>query len=267
MVAPRLALEGLGWDDIWPEPFRDRRQGEHFDLDLLRDEHAYFYGLALSDGSIPSRPGRLTGSSQVVIEIRASDDDVLRSLTKVLPWKFTLRTRTRPSVFDGSNYTSTVLACHEVDLRRQMIAAGFPVGAKSKVCRPPIKDYNAHAFWRGYLDGDGSIGMTAGGIPFVSLVTVSAEMQGAYCDFIAEVAGYPPSVSRNARDRAWNVMLTRDRALSLIEAVYGGASLAIQRKITKADEALSWVKPPDGRLLRWERYRAAKAEERAIYAS
>ena len=243
----RMAAERMSLDDLWPvrRAHASRFHVDHHALDMNIDAHAYLYGLALSDGSLNGRKSNPRASGLLSIEIRSSDNDVLKQLANQLPWPCRIVERSRQSPFDGTEYRSTALHCRSADLRCQMIDAGFPVGTKSRTCQPP--DGANAAFWRGMLDGDGSLGLTAAGLPFVSLITKSPAVADGYLDFVAKVAGYRPRAQPNRRDDVWNIMVTRQRAVDVVQAVYKNESLCIGRKAQSALAVLRWVKPPDGR--------------------
>ncbi|TCU34134.1 hypothetical protein [Rhizobium azibense] len=233
MINRKISGLGLEADEIWPAA-RDRRRESIARFDLMNETHAYFYGLALADGSIRGRNGDARLSGAVSIEIKQADREVLDILRERLPWQFRITDRTRPSPFNLVHGTFSALVCHAFDLRGQMMDAGFPVGKKSRICAPPKSDYDAKAFWRGFLDGDGSIGFTATGIPFVSLVTVSESIFTSYCNFIESVLGWRPAPSRNTRDNAWNITLYRGKAVRFAEFLYSGAVISMRRKAEAA---------------------------------
>ncbi|WP_082622779.1 LAGLIDADG family homing endonuclease [Terrabacter sp. Root85] len=70
----------------------------------------------------------------------------------------------------------------------------------------------SRAYLRGVLDGDGSVGFTRTGAPFVSLVTASEPMARFFEDQVWEVCGVRRSTRRNTRDRVFNVMVTNTSA-------------------------------------------------------
>lgn len=232
-LTKRLRIEKLTPATLWPDSFKNahRRPTLYHALDLAADAHAYFYGLALSDGSL-----RLFDRNRgyVAIELNIRDASILGMIAKELPWKFSISSRTRSSPFNGECTTTTTLRCHAFDLRTQMIDQGFPTKAKAHFCSPPSSGYNEAAFWRGVVDGDGSVGFTADGIPFISLTTASAALANAYLDFISQELGVRPRSNRNARDSVWNIMVVRENARSLARSIYAGPGMAIARKREKA---------------------------------
>jgi hypothetical protein len=245
-----MSREGLTVSDLWPNAFSKlNRPREHYELDLTNDLYAYFYGLALADGSIREDPKRRSGA--IAIELKESDAAVLHELSYQLPWKCNLSRRQRVSAFSGAPHNSVSLVCHTHDLRSQMVAAGFPIGAKSHICSPPNVGYDRAAFWRGYLDGDGSMGVTATGLPFVSLVTVSQSMCEAYLSFLNAVCGFTPKVNKNTRDNAWNIMITRKRAVDVLAATYADATIALPRKLDIAMGIIGrgWNHPKKSKFL------------------
>lgn len=243
IVAARMAAEGLTLDGTFPDRRRRRPEAYEHILDLTSPVHAYFYGLVLSDGSIRSRNGNPQVSGAVSIEINTADEALLSELSTMLPWRFRISRRTRPSPFDGAESRSSALVCHAWDLRGQLIEAGYPLQDKAAQCAPPRDEFDLRAFWRGFIDGDGSLGITALGLPFISLVTMSEAIMAGYCDLVDLVAGYRPKVQRNTRDGVYNIMLMRARAVRLVAWLYGDGSLAMPRKLKRAFDIICAAAP------------------------
>lgn len=155
-LSKRMEKEGLIHYDLWPNPFANahRRPSERHLLDLSLEYHSYFFGLALSDGHLRAS-ARSRGS--LTIELNSGDEAVLLSLAQELPWFCKISRRARQTNFGQNNFTMARWC--SLDLRTQLIAKGFPIGRKAQKCAPPTGDYDRCAFWRGVLDGDGSLGI------------------------------------------------------------------------------------------------------------
>jgi hypothetical protein len=229
-LAKKLAVESLTVDDVWPERMSYERRftvAQHA-LNLLDDTHAYLFGLALADGHLQERD---RNRGYLAIELNERDASVLKCLSEALPWKTHLSRRTRVSPFGGGESTTVTLRCHEIDFRRQIVAAGFPAGRKSKTCVPPLCAYNESAFWRGVVDGDGSVGfISSDSTGFISLCSASETMVNAFKLFLTATTGVTPGTTRNARDGVWNITVTRGRSIKLARRLYGGGGLAVERK-------------------------------------
>lgn len=224
-----MARESLAVDAVWPDRFaNDRRRPQPcHQLDLLLPAHAYFYGLCLADGHL--RVSRQGDKHLVGIELSERDEAILHALHDTLPWKSSVTRRRRVSPFDGGTHSTSVLTLCSRDLGRQLMRLGIPSGKKSTLVAAPTTPYHAQAFWRGVVDGDGSVGF-ANGVPFISLATSSERLANDYKRFLLGTTGRAPTTSVNARDGIWNVMVVRQRARALAAALYQDGALSIERK-------------------------------------
>ncbi len=230
----------LIWDD---DRYGEPVNPDDYVLDITTDLGAYFYGLVLSDGSMRENE---RNSGAVSIELNKRDGHPLWYFDESAPWPSRLSFRSRLSPFDGTEHSTISWVCHTRTLREQLRAFGYPLHDKARRCAPPIVEYDERAFWRGYLDGDGSLGITAQGIPFVSLVTISPAIAEAWMDFIERVTAFRPRVNPNKRDNAWNIMVMREKGMRLVSEIYRPGLLAIPRKAKLASEIATcgWKNAP-----------------------
>lgn len=201
-----------------------------FDIDP--SHLSYFYGFIQTDGhySIQSR-----NRGRISIELSERDKDILFKIEDILPVSCTISTRTRTTNFKSSS-TSFTLNVFDYDFRMMLEGIGLFPGKKSLSIKPP--DFNAHNlierdYWRGVIDGDGSLGFTANNIPFITLISQSDELIEAYKDLIKTRCGYRPITKRNKRDNIYNVCVFR-QSPKLIEYLYPPNCLGIDRKIKLA---------------------------------
>jgi hypothetical protein len=124
-----------------------------------------------------------------------------------------------------------------------LIALGLPAGKKSSNITLPHVLFCKPDYFRGLVDADGSVGMTAGGLPFVSLTTNSDHICEGFRNYIHEVTGQRKSASRGSRDGIYNILVMREHTQLLIEQMYYPGSLALPCKQEKAQQILSWRRP------------------------
>lgn len=216
------------------------------ELSLDDPDMQYFVGLLQTDGHHAGNPD---GKGRVSLELSGRDSLILRQLSDRLPVHTKIIERTRASNFSES-HASCILHIYSMTFRRFLADSGVPAGKKSSIVKPPAECVNSADYWRGVIDGDGSVGWTARGIPFISLVSASEPLAVAYSDFIRHVTGKQRKPGRNSRDNVFNVMVTNITAATLARAMYlegRGSALSIERKRLSAAELSAWV-PPHSRF-------------------
>jgi len=144
---------------------------------------------------------------------------------------------------------------HHRSFRAALTTAGLPIGKKSHLVAPPSPPFSANDYFRGLFDADGSVGMTAQGLPFVSLVTSSDAIADAYKDYVFQIAGKRPGTTRNKRDSIYNIMVLIETAQEVAAALYDNAGLALYRKRESARQVAAWVRPASMRRVQQHAWR------------
>jgi hypothetical protein len=98
-------------------------------------------------------------------------------------------------------------------------------------------------YWRGIIDGDGSIGITKNNIPFISLITCSEKIANQYIEFLEKNIGCKKKTTRNKRDNAYNIMIVNEDSQKLAKFLYYKDCLSIDRKYNSAMKVLDWIRP------------------------
>lgn len=128
----------------------------------------YFCGLCISDGHM-SQKTRNRGC--LSIELKDSDAEILETIREQITVYSNIKTRTRSSNFSDT-FTTKTLNVFDLGFRNFMVQQGVPYGIKTGVKIPQWAILNNN-FWRGIIDGDGSLGFVNDGRCFLSLVTKS----------------------------------------------------------------------------------------------
>lgn len=207
-------------------------------LDLLVPEHAYFFGFAQTDGHLYAGLGQ---KGRLTIELSARDADILHAFTQILSVYSSTHYRYRTTNF-GTLRAAVWTVC-DLALRRELVELGLPPGRKSGTVAPPTVPFSVRDYLRGVIDGDGSVGFTSTGRPFISLVTASRSLAEFFCAQALEVAGAHRTLKRNARDRIYNPMVGGDPAAPLAAWLYPKGCLALERKRTAAALVAAWTRP------------------------
>ena len=202
-------------------------------------DESYIYGLLLADGSM----GLLERNrGRVQLEVNIKDKDIAVKLFNHIP-NSRISERTRNTNFKNE-YHTCIFSNHHKWFRDWLIACGFPVTNKTFDANVPSVEFDEKSFWRGFLDGDGSLGFTKEQVPFVSIVTDSEAIKQAYLNFLYRNYAILKNASRNARDNAYNLVVLNEAAVQLAKDLYldNDSDLYLKRKKEKAIELQKWVR-------------------------
>ena len=151
---------------------------------------------------------------------------------------------------------------NKLEIRNQL-KEYIPVGSKSDIICKPI-NISEIDYWRGVIDGDGSLGITANNIPFLSLVTKSTNLANEFVDFIEKMCGFRKKTSKNKRDSAYNICVTNETAQKIINVLYYNNCLCIERKRNKSNEVIEWKRPDNRRKVMWDKKKWTDEEDSFI---
>lgn len=213
-------------------------------LDLKTPEISYLIGFIQTDGHLQKNTrnrGRLS------IEISTKDYDILEKLQQIIPVNTTIYTRIRNTNFKN-NVSSTTLNVFDHEFRNAIVAFGVPYGKKSDIISPPRLPYLENDYWRGIIDGDGSLGMTGKKIPYISLVTASEDLYQSYKHWLQKY-NINIDVNRNLRDSVYNITLFREKAQKIISILYYDQCICLNRKLIAAHEAINWIRPKEMKIV------------------
>lgn len=162
----------------------------------MNESESYIYGLLITDGSLylsTRNRGRVT------LEVNEKDKDIVEKLYNEIP-NSKIKERTRNTNFKNE-YSTKIFFNSRLEFREKLISQGFPVKDKTLVASIPSINFNKYHFWRGVIDGDGSLGITSNNIPFISLVTKSENLKNEYLNFLFTELGVIKNINRNKRDK------------------------------------------------------------------
>ena len=119
---------------------------------------------------------------------------------------------------------------------------GFRLGRSDSITVPQ-ENFIQPDYFRGIIDADGSLGMTANGLPFISLITASENLAQGYTAFVANLIGYNKRIQRNTRDKVFNITVFREEAQAILSMLYYENCLALPRKVAKLTDVMHWQRP------------------------
>ena len=205
----------------------------------MNENDSYIYGLLITDGNL-SLLERNRG--KVSLEVNSKDRDIIEKLFKIIP-NSSISERTRDTNFK-ENYKTCSFTNTRLDFRKQLIEWGFPTENKTLEANIPKVKFSELDFWRGAIDGDGSIGFIKEGNPFISLVTKSEFLKNSFCKFLKEKYGIVKNINRNARDNVFNITIKNEEALLIAKDLYlsNNCQLYLNRKYNAAKEIQQWIR-------------------------
>ena len=208
---------------------------------------SYFVGLVQADGHMyegTRNRGKLT------IELAKRDATILRSLASYIPCNFSIRERHRSLKVNGRRYERDMVCLSICDrgFRDLMLSCGVPYGSKQDVRPASGRWMVLEDYMRGLFDGDGSVGITFRGLPFLGFVTKSEHLADFVWGVVAEWTGKSRKrMNRNKRDSIFNLSVFRRDAVLLAQMMYPEGCVAIPRKMAAARSIVSWLPPePSG---------------------
>jgi len=211
--------------------------------------NSYLIGLLQTDGNIyetTRNRGRIT------LELSEKDSDIIEKINNIIPEYSKIYRRTRNTNFK-QNSQSISLKIFDMEMRNHL-KKFIPVGNKNKTINIPDNIIEID-YWRGIIDGDGSLGLTSKNIPFISLVTKSSDLAISFINFIKNITGVIKTSTPNKRDDIYNIMLTKELAQCLVKTLYYDNCICIDRKKEKAVIVLSWNRPDNMKKITWNKKR------------
>jgi hypothetical protein len=222
---------------------------------LEKEDLSYLIGFLQSDGHHSSST---RNRGKIRVELQQSDRGLLEDLQRLLPGYSSIIDRVRDTNFI-QDYHSSVWTFYSQEIRQELLSLGVPCGNKSRVIRPPAFNFSPRDYFRGLIDGDGSLGYTKNGWPFVSLTLSSDAVAMAYVSFIRETTSKTKLANRNQRDQVYNLMVQKEDAQTLAQILYSNCRLRLERKHQAYVEIMKWVRPED--MVRKTARRWLKEEE------
>ena len=213
-------------------------------FNLADPAYAYIFGFMQADGHHYAGRGK---KGAITIEINARDVELLRAMQVILPWRTSISFRTRATNFSKSVNLATLTLCG-LEGRMRLLELGLPVGRKSAIIAPPAEPFSHRDYLRGLFDADGSVGFTASGLPFLSIVTASHAIADFTCTEILDITGVARTTRPNKRDGVMNVMIASDPAAVFAHWLYADARIALARKRATALAVAAWKRPTGMRI-------------------
>jgi transposase-like protein len=206
----------------------------HAALDVLTPGAAYWCGIFFTDGTVVRRPKR---QPEVAVVLQRRDYGHLvklrdflgatNAITPIAPAKVA-RSAVNRNGGQGKGAFRFCVSSRQLGDRIEDLGR----------YEPPIDPELAASrdFWRGAIDGDGTVGISCG-IPQVKLWGTHW-LLSAFVDFLGPVSSRRP-LNVQSTPTSHVVSTSYATAAKIVERLYAGASVALDRKAATAKEILS----------------------------
>jgi len=229
----------------------------------LDEESEYWLGFLFADGSIHLKKSAKTISKSFSCGLMKDDRAHINKCLKFLETDHRPKTRKSIAKFDPSKYGRTAdvyfiesesigFEINNYKIVDDLIGYGFTPRKSWDGCITDQRLLNSRHFWRGMIDGDGSIGYRKrDGYPLLSLVGTKIMIDRfryfIYNEILNNSIRWTKTVKKTGTI-ACGVNLESDDAYRVIDYLYSKSKISLDRKKEKAVDILKNWKPTNFRL-------------------
>lgn len=183
---------------------------------------AYFYGLLLADGCISDR-------GKVSIALKTEDSYILQNLKTELKLNSEVRNTMRK---DCDKYSQLCFTIESIS--NSLRSLGMEPRKSTKEIAPERFTNNRH-FWRGLVDGDGSVGTTTSRVYLCGSQTLCTQFL-EYCKSINPAINTKVTLMKG---NLYRTTLAGVKAATILNELYSDCEFKLIRKYEIAEETLS----------------------------
>jgi hypothetical protein len=206
-------------------------------FDVLTDDVAYWCGVMITDGCI--HEGNRTNAAALSLRISAKDAGHLEQFKRFLGSTHPVRTF-QPKRYKNS-FNSGLASV--LKIRSNRLCDGLRnLGITERKTRSAVAHdslaSNPH-FWRGCIDGDGSVFLAKQKYPCISLCGGSLALMNQYRDFVLRLCPECKATIRPMNNTIWSIAVNGSvNAVAVIAELYGRGGVSLARKQEKANYIL-----------------------------
>ena len=233
-------------------PLCKKIEMNNYDHNLKIDNnYSYMIGLFQTDGSMYET---LRNRGKFSLSLSVKDEDIIYKLKKLIPYNSNISKRFKKTHFKRGDkiyeYNNEIISFTVSNkyFRNFLITCNIPYGKKSKFINPPInlENFSKIDYIRGLFDGDGSLGFTKQGFPYIGFVTESEKIKDYLLIFFSEItSNVQKNVSRNKRDNIYNILIYKEDAVKFCKMIYYNNCLSINRKCEISKDIIEWIRPKE----------------------
>jgi hypothetical protein len=207
-------------------------------FDTITPESAYWVGFLITDGCLSDAS---RGSHQILLQVSEKDVEHLHSFKRFLGSDHPIsprQTSKKAGHFgDGLHYVYNVRAC---GLAAPLIRYGVTPRKTATAAACDVLAFDRH-FWRGCIDGDGTVSIhkTGGTLrPYVQLCGASRTLLEQFSAFVRTVVPSAPATVRQGHG-VLVVSVIGHAAIALTKHLYADCTIALPRKLSSAREIMA----------------------------
>lgn len=196
-------------------------------FDTITEESAYWIGFWMADGSISNK------SSHCSIELQTKDTGHLFRFQYFLESNCPIKYTSRP---DGRS--TCLFSFSSKKIKDDMIKNNV-IPNKSKLAKVPLTLCLNRHFWRGMIDGDGSIGCYTinKGKPneikdrWNIILCGTESICNGFLNFAKQNFKTKAKSKKSKRKNVWKIVFQHKMASKLIEILYSHSNISLHRKL------------------------------------
>ena len=196
-------------------------------FDTINEESAYWIGFWMADGCVSSK------SAYCAIELQSKDSGHLLRFQNFLESNCPVKYAFRP---DGRN---TCLFNFSSKKIKQSMLNYNVIPNKSKLATVPLSLCLNRHFWRGMIDGDGSIGcytINKGKVNEIKnrwniMLCGTEDICNGFLNFVKQSFNTKANCKKSKRKNVWKVVFQHKMASELIDILYSKANVSLYRKL------------------------------------
>lgn len=183
---------------------------------------AYFAGLLLADGNISTK-------GKISIGLQSNDRHILESMKDELGLPTNISDFVRKTGEKSSTLSFNVIGISESLFKLGM----FPNKSLKEIA--PVRFIENRHFWRGMIDGDGSVGIQTNKSARVYLCG-SKEVCSQFLDYCKKIVPEINTEVKVSKGDLHRVSVSGIKAAKVLRVLYGDSEFFLNRKLKKAQE-------------------------------
>lgn len=209
--------------------FMPRYDIQHDAFDLLSEESMYFCGLLAADGNVCRTAYK---NSQLVITLVSNDVDVLKKFRA-----FVSVNNDKP-IYDHGNGSGKAFSFASEQIGQRLISFGI-IPDKSLVLEIKNKELlSSRHFWRGAIDGDGTVRRDKDGKALIGLYSGSRVFLEQFRGFLGGVGMHQNVIHKHGDKNMYSIIYKSYPAISIFNLLYSDCTVYMNRKHVVAQSFL-----------------------------